>query len=767
VLVTIDTLRADRVGCYGAGPGHTPALDALAAAGARFETAVSPAPLTLPSHTTLLTGLDPPAHGVRHNGVFRLGEGVTTLAERFRGEGFATAAFVSAFVLERRFGLARGFDVYDDRLSAAKLSRGATAVPERSAGETVDTALAWLATAPPRFFLWVHLYDPHADYAPPAEFAARFRGRPYEGEVAYADAELGRLLAAVDARFPAEGTAVAATSDHGESLGEHGEATHAYGVYDATQRVPLILRGPGVEAGRVAPGPARLADVASTLLALAGAGPLEGAGASLLPVLAGREAAPSSAYVETLATQLDMGWSPLLGLRTATHKYVRAPRPELYDVRADPGETRDLAAAAPELAAELDRELEGRLSGAAPVTPAGALGPEERARLASLGYVVPESGLSRPDLGRVGGADPKERVGELAQVVRANTLVAEGRGREALAALEGLDEVGPDIELIRGAAAISAGELGAARASAERVLAAGLAAPTAHQMLGRIAEREGKLEEARAAYAEALRRDPENGPAKTGLGRVAEAEGDRAAARALYEEASGARVPTAEALWRLAALELEEGRRSEAERLLAGTPFREQRTPEAAVRLARAERLAGRGDLALLRVRGSRQEFSHVAALASLEGTLLEEDGRLADALTAREEALALEPASPAAANDVAWTLLGLGQDLERAAALAEAALAGAPGEPSVLDTLAAVRLRRGESRAALAAAELGLAAGGGASRPALLLRRAEALARLGRRAEAERALAEAVATPAEGRSASFEREAARVRSLL
>ena len=199
MLVTIDTLRADHVGCYGAEWASTPTLDGLARRGVRFTTAISPAPLTLPSHATLFTALDPPEHGVRANGAFRLEEGVPTLAECFESAGFATAAFVSAFVLDRRFGLARGFAHYDDALGVQNEEIG---VASRPGGASVDAALAWLESAPERFFLWLHLYDPHAPYEPPEPHRTRQLGRPYDGEIAYADAELGRLLAALDARFP-------------------------------------------------------------------------------------------------------------------------------------------------------------------------------------------------------------------------------------------------------------------------------------------------------------------------------------------------------------------------------------------------------------------------------------------------------------------------------------------------------------------------------------------------------------------------------------
>ncbi len=246
VLVTVDTLRADHVGAYGAAQARTPTFDAVAAQGVRFETAISPVPLTLPTHASILTGRTPPAHGVRHNSVFKLADGIPTLAERMRDAGFATAAFVAAFVLDRQFGLGRGFETYDDQMAGHPSGGSSISYAERPADAVIDAALGWLAGAPDRFFLWVHLYDPHAEYAPPLGFAAAFPRSPYDGEIAFADAQLGRLVAEIDRRWDPARTLLVFTSDHGESLGEHGEPTHGYTLYDATQRVPLLMRGPGL-----------------------------------------------------------------------------------------------------------------------------------------------------------------------------------------------------------------------------------------------------------------------------------------------------------------------------------------------------------------------------------------------------------------------------------------------------------------------------------------------------------------------------------------
>jgi len=276
LLVTIDTLRADRVGCYGHASASTPVLDALAARGVRFETAIAHVPLTGPSHASILTGLGPLGHGFRENAGFVLPTQVKSCAQDFRERGYRTAAFVSAFPLDRRFGFDRGFDVYDDHLPRGNDPRR-TPYVERFADATTDAVLRWLespAETPARpFFLWVHYYDPHAPYEPPGEFAARFRTAPYDGEVAFADQQLGRLLRALEQRGLLARTLVLAMSDHGEGLGEHGEGTHGLFVYDSTLKVPFIVAGPGVATPRVAPTVARVIDVLPTLLDYAGLAP--------------------------------------------------------------------------------------------------------------------------------------------------------------------------------------------------------------------------------------------------------------------------------------------------------------------------------------------------------------------------------------------------------------------------------------------------------------------------------------------------------------
>ena len=362
LLVTIDTLRADRVAVYGDAQARTPQLDALARGGVLFEHAYSPVPLTLPAHASILTGLLPPQHGVRGNGSFALGAAPRTLAEALRGKGLATGAFVGAFPLARRFGLDRGFDAYDDAFERAPGLH--FEFPERRADRVVAAALAWLGRTPGPVFAWVHFYDPHAPYDPPEAFR---EADAYRGEVAFADAMLGRLLEAWERR-PGP-SLVAVTSDHGEAFGEHGEVSHGLFVYDTTLQVPLVLRGAGLASARRVAERVGIVDLAATLADLVGAERLPGR--SLKPFLvAGGKAgtgAETPLYAETLAPRLDFGWSELRSWREHGLKYVEAPRRELYDLDSDPGEGTNLAdtrgEAAGRLAAALAAELR-RLGGA-------------------------------------------------------------------------------------------------------------------------------------------------------------------------------------------------------------------------------------------------------------------------------------------------------------------------------------------------------------------------------------------------------------------
>jgi arylsulfatase A-like enzyme/Tfp pilus assembly protein PilF len=389
LLVTIDTLRADALGCYGRKGAETPWVDRLAEGGVRFEEAHAHNVVTLPSHANLLSGRYPLEHGVRDNTGFRFPATQPTLATLLKAGGWQTGGFVSAFPLDSRFGLDRGFDVYDDRLGGTETTT-AFLVPERKGTKTVAAARGWLEKVRgQRFFAFVHLYEPHFPYVPPEPFASRFRSEPYHGEVAAADAALAPLVEPILAAGPAARTLVVLTSDHGESLGEHGEDTHGVFAYEATLRVPLVFYAPGLFSHRVVGTPVRHIDVVPTVLdALGLAIPKDLPGRSLLPLIDGRRAAPTESYLEALSSSLNRGWAPLHGvLDRDLMKYVDLPIPELYDLRRDPSEQHNLAGSRP---VDLDRlrVLLGRVStGDVGV---GARVREEEAtleRLRALGYI--------------------------------------------------------------------------------------------------------------------------------------------------------------------------------------------------------------------------------------------------------------------------------------------------------------------------------------------------------------------------------------------
>ena len=518
LLVTIDTLRADRVGAYGDRDARTPHLDALAQAGLVFERAYAPAPLTLPSHATIHTGLLPPAHGVRGNGSFALGPEPPTLAEAMRARGLRTAAFVGAFPVARRFGLGRGFDHYDDRIEKAAGVHYEFA--ERRAADVVAAARAWLTANPGPCFVWVHLFDPHAPYDPPAAF----RGAdPYRGEIASADAALGALLQAWYGRSGA--SYVAVTSDHGEAFGEHGEESHSLFVYDATLHVPLVLRGPDLPARRET-APVGLDDLAATLLARV---PGDG------PALPGRDLTRSTEaralYAETLAPRLEFGWSDLRAWRDGRYKLVRAPRPELYDVEADPGETRDLAASDPGRVAAMTAALGEALERMGERTSARAPDPDAAERLRALGYAQGPGGAGS-------GADPKDRVAVALAIARAAgpfpDAAAAARAYEAIARQ---DPDNPLVNFRLADALLRAGQPARALPYFDRVANGG--PRTADPLIGLAAAYAslGRLDDAGRALQRALEIDPSSGQAHYNLGEIARANGDRAAARAAYEAA--------------------------------------------------------------------------------------------------------------------------------------------------------------------------------------------------------------------------------------
>ncbi len=694
LLVTIDTLRADRVGCYGHASASTPVLDALAARGVRFETAVVHVPLTGPSHASILTGLGPLGHGFRENAGFVLPAQVKSGAEDFRQAGYRTAAFVSAFPLDRRFGFDRGFDVYDDHLPKGTDSRR-TPYVERFADATTDAVLRWLEApaegAPRPFFLWVHYYDPHAPYEPPGDLAVRFRTAPYDGEVAFADRQLGRLLHALDERGLIGQTLVLAMSDHGEGLGDHGEGTHGLFVYDSTLKVPFIVAGPGVGAGRVAPTVARGIDVLPTLLDYAGL-PLRPdlEGRSLRPAIEGRAMDDAPTYVESLYSQREFGWAPLFAWRTARHKMIEAPRPELYDLQEDPGEMNDLAPRETARLADMRQTLEVARS-QSPPSASAEVDPESAEMLRALGYIAKAGGQELvagaslrdpkdgqrlvPRLNRGMSAvrtDPATAIRELRSVLaedpgllvaRRSLAVAYTSARQydrAIAELRRLEKDGvltAEDGVVLGDNLRFAGRLDEATAVLERTARENPRFAQPWLSIAEVHVKRNELGEAAAAYQRVLEMAPGHVEALRGLGDLAflREKPDEAARR--YERILEIDPADAGAMTKLGVLRMRSGRPDEATALFRRAIERDPTNGEALLYLAGALTSTGRAAEAIPyfeRALDAGQRNS--MALNGLALTRLNLGDR-AGAARAFRESLRLDPKQP----DVARTLAEIG----------------------------------------------------------------------------------------------------------
>jgi len=622
VVVTIDTLRADHVGAYGYGGVATPHLDGLARDGAIAEQASAHVPLTRPSHVSLFTGRLPPATGIRDNVSPAVVPAVPLLAEVLKSAGFATGAFVSSAVLDSSSGLDRGFGVYSDEFEGGGAEAQFVNTVQKKGDRTTAEAVAWLektraSLAPSgRLFLWLHLYDPHDPYEPPEPYASRYAEHPYDGEIAWSDELLGRLDAALARLSLRDQTLLIVTSDHGEGLGDHGEALHGFFVYQSTLSVPFFMRGPGVLPGTRLRATVRLVDVFPTALDLLGLPALPGArpdGRSLVPALAGaRPAEEAAVYAESLVPLLHFGWSDLRVLRDGRWKYIQAPRPELYDLATDPGERTNIADAqasrAQALRAALGRILEEERVAAREGPEAPAVPPELLEKLGALGYV----GGAAPAETATPGADPKDKIQEFRI---ANDLIRTG--------------------LLRFHARDYAGSVARFR----EVLARRIESFEVHFYLARGLHALGRHREAARHFEEAVRRAPAHAPAWEGLaGSLAEAGAPEEALRALAR--GQAALPRDAVLKALAA------------RLLRGQGRREEarRAYEAALPLAPRN-----------------------ARLRAQLGELLREVGAVDEAIRRQREAVELEPANASYWNALGMTLGGNGRLAEAEAAFREA----------------------------------------------------------------------------------------------
>jgi arylsulfatase A-like enzyme len=484
VLITLDTTRADHLGCYGDADARTPTLDGLARRGVLLAQAATVAPLTLPAHSSIMTGLYPTYHGVRLNGSTALSQAQTTLAEALSQEGYRTGAFIGAFVLDGRWGLNQGFDVYDDQFDMKKFKHLDLAAVQRPGNEVMDAALRWLeGQKGTPFFAWVHLYDAHSPYEPPEPFFSQFRSRGlaalYDGEIAFADQQVGRLVSWLQKAGLDDRTILVVVGDHGEGLGSHGEGTHGYFVYDYALHVPFIvvapfepLRGVRVDVQ------VSLVDVFPTVFALAGIDSTARVhGRSLLPAMLHPQTQERTyAYGESMTPNLQYGWSALHSLRSPRYKLIQAPRPELYDLAADPGEETNVfdqhRAVARGMAAELDR-LMAETSRGAPAPEAANLDKDTVERLAALGYVgTPTTPRKAADASRP-LADPKDKLAAFTEVQRAGELMVQDQHAAAAQALESAlreEPAMPQALLMLGACYSEMGRKREAKAQFDRVL---------------------------------------------------------------------------------------------------------------------------------------------------------------------------------------------------------------------------------------------------------------------------------------------------------
>jgi arylsulfatase A-like enzyme/Tfp pilus assembly protein PilF len=598
VLITIDTLRADRVGAYGSTAVRTPALDAIAADGIRFSAAYATVPLTLPSHASMLSGRLPVAHTVRTNDGYRVPSEVPLVAETLRQAGFRTAAFVGSIVLGSATGIDRGFETFDDDMGQKA---------ERRCEEVVQRAASWLSTVgPDRYLLWVHMNDPHLPYDPPEPFASEYGASPYDAEVAYTDRCVGQLVADLDRVGVSDRSAVVVAADHGEGLGDHGERSHGVLLYDTTIRVPLLVRPPGGLPASTITTPVSLAQIAPTLIDLAHL-PNGEQESSLLA----RGAGGGFAGAETLYAAQQLGWSPIYAARSGSLKVIDAPAPQLYDLERDPSETRNLASADPASAARLRDRLQREMEAAArsAATPAAsAVDPESTRKLASLGYASGSGTVAAGVVG-VGGPDPHARLDVWEDDERGLEFSNRGEHAAAATVFESVLRRDPANALalkFLGAAALEQGDLRRAIEYNERVAASGLHQADVLSNLAIAYLRGGRVDAALATARKAVSAGAQHRAARSNLVLVLETigstrarAGDDAGAAAAFREAAGVDPSNLDVAERLAAVLHRSGRLDEARAIFQSVLARDAQRLTALLSLAVLDLEAGRLEIAI------------------------------------------------------------------------------------------------------------------------------------------------------------------------
>lgn len=681
LLVTIDTLRADRVGAYGYKGAATPVLDALALRGVRFANALASVPLTGPSHSTILTGLYPPVHGVRDNVIFPLSARHPNLATLLKRQGYRTGGFVSAYPVAGSFGFSEGFDQFSEGFHEA-VDPGAGGA-ERPANETVDAALSWLEKeneAP--FFAWLHLYDPHTPYKPPPPFDSDFKGRPYDGEIAFADQQLGRIMDWLKASGREEDTVVAVVADHGESLGEHEEATHAILIYQATLHVPFILAGPGVSENTVVEAPVGTADLLPTvlgLLKLAPPSPMNGR--DLGPALRGQRLATQALYAESLFARLNCRWSSLRSLVEGDWKLIQGAEPELFNLADDPSELKNLAAAEPDRARKMQEALRVAVRSMAPSgdnARANAVSPEQEERLRSLGYTSGTGGSGALD--QAGLPDPRKLVRLYEKIQQAATAhgPAADRAVEELVLISQIDPGNPYGQYALGNLAYRTGRLHLADTAYAKALDLDPDRPGMRLTYGRLLRDLGRLADSEKQLRLALEQTtPDDARTRISLAETLIAVKKLDEAQSLLKAVLDKSPEHVEALAASGHLLVAAGRAREAipflEKAAAGTD------PEPWVELARVYLGLGDGGKAFeAGEEALRRSPGHPWALAATGHALILQ-GRREEGLNALKRALAAPPRRPEAWLSLAAAFEAAG-DPQRAAACRRAASAIAKG---------------------------------------------------------------------------------------
>ena len=714
VLISIDTLRADHLSSYGSSDVSTPHIDRLAEEGVLFERVQSVAPTTLPAHASLFTGQSPLRHDVHDNIGFYLSESIPTLASHLNEAGYRTGGFVGAFVLDSRFGIARGFDTYYDDFEAEPETVADGFVVQRRGEEVLERAIEWMEKAaepspkPKPFFTFLHFYDPHTPYDPPAPFqpAEDSDTARYRGEVAYADSLVGQFLSWLSRRELDETTVVALVSDHGEALGSHGERTHGFFLYEAALRVPWIVRYPGAPRGTRVSGLARIIDVAPTLIDLLSLAPLSGIDGESLRVLIDdpQQASELAAYAETFVPRLSYGWSELRSLRRGSHKLILAPRSELYDVEQDPGEVHDLKEEQPELYEQLRSELDALMAGAEGGVVAQPMDAETLERLHALGYVGGGAPASRE---RESGprADPKDRL-DLYQALNDPALASvdpEDRAEleGALSVLQVLAHDEPPIPralTLYGELLLKAERASEAETVFERMIEPNPSF-TALYGLAVVELAQGKMDEAEEHFLRAMRLEPKNTKSYVRLAKLSRRRGDVGEAEAWLRK--GIEIhPDRLLKEELADVLLHGGRPSEALDVLAALAEENESDALAFYNLAQALLATGDNEGAMENLRAAIRLAPEDADVHQALGNALIESGEHGAAVLEFQRAVEISPCFVGALGNMGSALVQLGR-LDEAASSFERALSCEPDYAPAYRNLGSLYLQQGKLDAA------------------------------------------------------------------